>query len=183
MDYAPNVAAVEYFVDKIWPLIRKEVPASTFHVVGARPTPAVVRLAGKGVEVHGAVPDMGPYFRKAAVVVVPLLHGGGTRLKILEAAASGRAVVSTPLGAEGLDLADGRDVLLAGGPDEFARTVVSLLRDPVRQRELGRHARRAAERYEWGGIGKTLLAIVDEVAHEGVTRIGSGGPAEVECAF
>jgi glycosyltransferase involved in cell wall biosynthesis len=163
MDYAPNVAAVEFFVRRVWPLVRRAVPAATFHVVGARPTPAVLRLAGDGVEIHGGVADMGPYFGRAAVVVVPLLQGGGTRLKILEAAASARAVVSTPLGAEGLDLTDGRELLLARGPEDFAAAVVGLLRDPGHRQELGRQARRAAERYDWDDIGEAFLGLVDRV--------------------
>jgi sugar transferase (PEP-CTERM/EpsH1 system associated) len=182
MDYAPNVAAAEHFVAQVWPLIRREVPGVTFHVVGARPTPAVLRLAGDGVEVHGQVPDMGPYFRQAAVVVVPLLHGGGTRLKILEAAASARAVVSTRLGAEGLDLADGRDLLLADAPADFARAVVGLLRDPFRRAEMGRQARIAAERYDWEGIGNTLLGIVEEAVSGRYGCAVSGQSEELECA-
>jgi glycosyltransferase involved in cell wall biosynthesis len=164
MDYAPNIAGVEFFVTQIWPLIRREIPHAKFHIVGARPTPAVLRLAGADVVVHGRVPDMAAYFRQAAVVVVPLLHGGGTRLKILEAAASGRAVVSTPLGAEGLDLCDGRELLLAAEPAAFAEAVLTLLRSPQRRVEIGRWARRAAQRYDWEDIGDNLLQIVKEVA-------------------
>jgi glycosyltransferase involved in cell wall biosynthesis len=162
MNYDPNVEAVQYFVRDVWPLVRREVTRATFHIVGAYPTPDVEALAGDGVEVHGRVPDMAPYFRSAAAVVVPLLHGGGTRLKILEAAACARAVVSTPLGAEGLDLRDGQELLLARGAEEFARAVVGLLRDPERRLELGRHARNAAQRYDWDGIGEKFLDIVDE---------------------
>jgi glycosyltransferase involved in cell wall biosynthesis len=168
MGYGPNVEAVQHFVSGIWPLVRREVPEATFHIVGAQPAPEVEALAGDGVEVHGRVPDMGPYFRQAAVVVVPLLHGGGTRLKILEAAASARAVVSTPFGAEGLDLRDGQELLLADAPADFARAVVGLLRDPRRRLEMGRHARRAAQRYDWEGIGSTLLDIVAEVGGRSV---------------
>jgi glycosyltransferase involved in cell wall biosynthesis len=175
MNYEPNVEAVQHFVAEIWPLIQRQIPQATFHIVGAYPTPEVEALAGGGVEVHGSVPDMAPYFRQAAVVVVPLLHGGGTRLKILEAAACSRAVVSTPLGAEGLGLANGREVLLADGPDDFADTVVRLLRDPARRRELGRHSRRAAQRYDWQGIGDSLLAIAEEITDR--RRAGAGAVA------
>ena len=133
MDYGPNVEAVRYFATDVLPLVRREVPEARFHVVGANPGKEVTELTSGYVEVHGYVPDVRPYYRGAAVVVVPLLHGGGTRLKVLEAAASGKAVVSTSLGVEGLKFRPGEDLLVADSPGEFADAVVRLCRDEVRR--------------------------------------------------
>lgn len=169
MDYAPNVEAVQHFVGDVLPLVRQKVPGVTFHIVGARPTLPVFGLNGKGgVVVHGQVVDMAPYFREASVVVVPLLHGGGTRLKILEAAACGKAIVTTALGMEGLDFRHGEELLVADSAAEFARAVVALLADPERRRQLGRRARRAAERYDWDRIGAGLLEIMDGIAQRSI---------------
>jgi glycosyltransferase involved in cell wall biosynthesis len=161
MNYAPNVEAVQHFCSEILPLVHRRVPHAHFHVVGAKPAPEVQALSSERVTVHGFVPDVRPYLRDAEVFVVPLLHGGGIRNKILEAAASGRAVVSTTLGAEGLGLRAGEELLLADSPAEFADAVTSLLRDPLRREALERRARAAAERHRWERIGKALNDVVD----------------------
>ncbi len=164
MDYAPNIEAVHYFIKAILPLIHALTPDATFQVVGTRPTQPILQTAGGAVVVHGQVADMAPHFRETSVVVVPLLHGGGTRLKILEAAASGKAIVTTTLGMEGLDFRPGEDLLVADTPIEFAQAVVGLLRDPEHRRRLGRQAHREAQRYDWDASGEGLLRIVEEVA-------------------
>jgi glycosyltransferase involved in cell wall biosynthesis len=163
MNYEPNVEAVRYFVGEILPLIRAEVPSATFHIAGANPSPEVKALAADGVYIHGAVPDMRPYFHQASVVVVPLLQGGGTRLKILDAAACGKPIVSTSLGAEGLDFIDGRDLLLADSAPRFAQTVVSLLSNPGRRAELSRCARRAAGTYDWSAIRSEFCRVINDI--------------------
>ncbi len=164
MNYEPNVEAVRYFVGEILPLIRAEVPCATFHIAGANPSPEVKALAAESVYIHGSVPDMRPYFHQASVVVVPLLHGGGTRLKILDAAACGKPIVSTSVGAEGLNFVDGRDLLLADSAPRFARTVVRLLSNPDRQAELSRWARRAAEAYDWSKIASEFCSVMIGIA-------------------
>jgi glycosyltransferase involved in cell wall biosynthesis len=164
MNYHPNLEAVRYFVGEILPLIRAEVPYATFHIAGANPSPEVKALAADSVYIHGSVPDMCPYFHQAAVVVVPLLHGGGTRLKILDAAACGKPIVSTSVGAEGLNFVDGRDLLLADSAPRFAQTVVRLLSNPDRQAELSRWARRAAEAYDWSEIASEFCSVVTGIA-------------------
>ena len=116
-----------FFCREILPLIRAEEPEVTLSIVGRAPTPAVRRLAAEhGVEVTGRVDDVRPYMRDAAVYVVPLRIGGGTRLKIFEAMAMGKAVVSTAVGAEGLPVDGGEHLLLADEPRGFARGVVRL---------------------------------------------------------
>ena len=143
MDWLPNRDGVAHFVANVWPAIREKRPLATFQIVGRNPSPAVRQLGRvPGVEVVGTVPDTRPYLARAAVVVVPLLVGGGTRMKIYEAMAMAKPVVSTPLGAEGLDLNDGEHALLAESPAEFAGAVVRLLADRPRRRALGVAARR-----------------------------------------
>ncbi len=164
MNYGPNVEAVRYFVAEILPLIQAEVPCATFHIAGANPSPEVKALAAESVYIHGFVPDMRPYFHQASVVVVPLLHGGGTRLKILDAAACGKPIVSTSMGAEGLNFVGGRDLLLADSAPTFAQTVVRLLTNPDRQTELSRCARRAAEAYDWSKIASEFCSVITGVA-------------------
>ena len=165
MNYEPNKEAVRYFVGEILPLIRAEVPYVTFHVAGANPSPEVKALAADSVQIHGSVPDMRPYFHQASIVVVPLLHGGGTRLKILDAAACGKPIVSTSVGAEGLNFVNGRDLLLADSTPGFAQTVVRLLSNPDRQAELSRWARRAAEAYDWSEIASEFRRVMVGIAH------------------
>lgn len=156
MNFAPNVEAVRWFAAEILPRIDR----GCLHVVGARPSEEVWRLAGERVLVHGEVPDTRPFQREAQVVVVPLRSGAGTRLKLLEAAACGNAIVSSTLGAEGLDFRPGRDLLVADTPAEFASAVRSVLDDHALRSRLGEDARRAAERYRWEAIGERLLKIV-----------------------
>ena len=161
MDFRPNVDAVLWFVESVLPIIQRQVPGARFYVVGQSPTPRVQALAANpGVIVTGRVPDVRPYIAGAAVYVVPLRIGGGSRLKVLEALAMGRAVVSTSLGGEGYPLTAGRELLVADEPAEFARAVVELLRDPVRRAELGRAGQKfAAERYDWGVIAPLLEGV------------------------
>lgn len=154
MDWRPNEDAVLHFLDAVLPSISREIPDATFTVVGRKPGAHLRARNGKdGVRVTGTVPDVRPYLAEAAVCVVPLRVGGGTRLKIFEALAMGRAVVSTTVGAEGLPLADGTHYLRADAPDEFARAVVTLLRDPERRAALGEAGRALVEtRHGWSRV-------------------------------
>ena len=111
--------------------------------------------------VHGFVPDLRPYYRQAAVVVVPLLRGGGTNLKVLEAAASGKAIVTTSVGVEGLPFRAGDDLLVADSEADFARAVVLLLKDQSRQQQLGRHARQVSLRHDWEGIEAQICRLLE----------------------
>jgi glycosyltransferase involved in cell wall biosynthesis len=157
IDYQPNTDAVLHFAGEIWPLVRRSAPGATFAIVGKDPPPAVRALAGDGVVVTGTVPDVRPWMQAAAVFVVPLRVGGGTRLKILEALASGRAVVSTSIGCEGLAVTPGREILVADAPAAFADAVVRCLRDPALRARLGAAGRALVERrYRWEPIGADL---------------------------
>jgi polysaccharide biosynthesis protein PslH len=151
MDWFPNEDAILHFAVHVLPRIRAEIPDVTVTVVGRNPSASLREHADRaGIVVTGTVDDVRPYVEEAAVYVVPLRAGGGTRLKIFEALAMGKAVVSTTVGAEGLSVISGRDVAIADQPDEFARSVIALLRDPAQRRALGRAGRELVQaRHSW----------------------------------
>ncbi len=174
MDYHPNTDGVLYFAGEIWPRIRTQALESVLTVVGKNPPARVRALTRDGIVVTGTVPDVRPWMRRAAVFVVPLRVGGGTRLKILEALASGRAVVSTSLGCEGLEITPGEEIIVADAPQAFADAVVRCLRDPVLRARLGARGRALVERrYRWEAIGATLNDLYRELA-------GRHGSAQAE---
>lgn len=142
--HEPNLDAARRLVRTIFPQVRERRPAARLTLVGPRPPPELRALDGDGIEVTGAVPDVTPFLDRAAVVALPLRLGGGMRVKVLEALAAGKAVVCTPLAAEGLALTDGVHVLLAGDDEELAATVVRVLEDGELRRRLGGNARRWA---------------------------------------
>ncbi len=156
MDWRPNEDAVLYFIDAMLPAIRREVPSVSLAIVGRNPTQRLRDAAARvGALVSGTVDDVRPWMDAGSVFVVPLRAGGGTRLKIFEALAMEKPVVSTTLGAEGLALAPGREFVAADEPNDFVREVVSLLRDPARRRALARAGRRLVEeKYSWGHVAR-----------------------------
>ena len=158
MDYHANVEAALWFASEMWPVIFSADPEAVFTIVGRNPTPEVRALAGQpGIEVTGTVPDVRPYYREAAVAVVPLRIGGGTRIKILEAMAAGVPVISTTLGAEGLAAEPGEHYALADSTDQMRASLQSLLRDSQQAARLiaaGRDLIR--RRYDWATLGDQL---------------------------
>jgi glycosyltransferase involved in cell wall biosynthesis len=154
MDWYPNEDAVLHFASDILPRIREAVPDVTLKVVGRNPSARLrAHSAAVGIELTGTVDDVRPHMDEAAVYIVPLRVGGGTRLKIFEALAMSRAVISTSVGAEGLHVTPGRDLEIADGAEAFAAAVVALLRDPRRRAELGRRGRQlVAARHSWSRV-------------------------------
>ncbi len=147
---APNLQGVTYFLDAIWPQIRRAVPNATFTVVGEGTQEALAGSAQPGVSLAGYVEDIQPLLARCAAFVVPLRAGSGTRLKILEAMASGCAIVSTSVGCEGIEAVDGQHLLVADQPGAFAHAAISLLQDQQRAASLGRRARALVEdSYSW----------------------------------
>lgn len=159
LDWFANQDGVLYLLEQIWPLIRSQQPQARLRIIGRRP-PVLLekRIANSpGVELIGEVSDVRPFFSRAAVVVVPLRIGGGTRIKILEALSMGKAVVSTSVGAEGLAVVDGVHLLLADSPQEFARRAIDLLSSPEERRRLGENGRKLAiQRYSWNHLADLL---------------------------
>ena len=151
MDFRPNVDAVLWFAGAVLPQIRRESPSTRFWVVGKDPHPRLAPLdADPGVVITGWVEDVRPYIAAAALYVIPLRIGGGTRLKVLEAMGMGKAIVSTTLGCEGFDLAPDQELSIADTQDQFAAAVLALLRDSERRERMGRTARQfASSHYDW----------------------------------
>lgn len=143
LDWPANQEGCKWFVQQVWPKILAGNPQATVQLVGRNPPTALLKLGERpGVSVFGNVPDVRPYLEDAAVMIAPLLVGGGTRLKIVEAMAAAKAMVSTSLGAEGLPVENGKHLVLADDPDAFAREVLALLADPARAQALGAAARK-----------------------------------------
>ena len=165
MDWYPNEDGLVDFLEATLPLIRRQVPEASLTVVGRNPSTRLRDAAARaGVEVTGTVDDVRPYVARGSVYVVPLRVGGGTRLKIFEALAMGKPVVSTTVGAEGLPLVPGEHFLAADEPARFAGAVVSLLQDPVRRRALGAAGRRLVEeRYSWPQVAREFESRFREV--------------------
>jgi glycosyltransferase involved in cell wall biosynthesis len=157
LSYVPNIDGLVHFFQEIWPRIAAASPDARCKIVGGSAPPAIRALAGPRVELTGFVPDLRPHLAEAAAVIVPLRLGGGTRLKIVEAMAMGKAIVSTTLGAEGIEAASGRDIVLADDPAAFADAASRLLADPGLAARIGRSARQlAVERYSWSGAVQAL---------------------------
>jgi glycosyltransferase involved in cell wall biosynthesis len=153
----PNVDAVAHFIKDIWPRIAEAQPEARCKIIGGQPPAQLLALAAPRVELTGFVPDLRPHLAAAAVVVVPLRLGGGTRLKIVEAMAMGKAIVSTTLGAEGIDAVPGRDILIEDEPSAFADAVNRLLAEPKFAARIGESARLlAVEQYAWSNAARAL---------------------------
>ncbi|MGO9230529.1 MAG: glycosyltransferase [Bryobacteraceae bacterium] len=161
LGYPPNADAVRYFCQEILPLVRRDVPGARLLIAGQSPPPDVRALAASdAVSLLPDVADIVPCYQRARLAVVPLRAGGGTRLKILEAMALGRAVVSTTIGCEGLGVSPGRDILIADEPEAFAAGVVSLLRDTAARAALAARARQTVESaYDWPLLAARQLAV------------------------
>jgi sugar transferase (PEP-CTERM/EpsH1 system associated) len=171
MDWEPNIDAVEYFCKEVWPAIQARVPDARFRIVGRNPDRRVQKYASSSVEVTGSVPSVVEHLRQAAVVIVPLRIGGGTRLKIYEAMAAGKAVVSTSVGAEGLDVHHGRDIVLADQAGEFADAVTMLLEDRELRARYERAAAALAAQYDWSAIGDRFSHVLEAAAGAPASRV------------
>jgi glycosyltransferase involved in cell wall biosynthesis len=145
--YGPNIAAADFLIRDVWPLVRAVRPDARLIIAGNKPD-RISSFASRppDVEFTGFVDDLDQLYRRVRIVCCSILSGGGTRLKILEAAARGKAIVSTMVGAEGLELRDGVEIILRDGARAFAGACVELLGDPARCDGLGVAARSAVER-------------------------------------
>ena len=165
MDYHANVEAVTWFVSKVWPIFKASIPDLAFRIVGRDPSAEVLALAAPDVLVTGTVDDIRPSYARAAATVVPLRVGGGTRLKILESMAAGVPVVSTRLGAEGIDVRDGSDIVLADSPAELADGLRRVVTDRVLSERVKLEGHALVVRlYDWCIAGEQLYAV-----HAGLT--------------
>ena len=175
MDWLPNEDGVQYFVKQILPLIRKQMSNVSLCVVGRSPSRRLLALGADHPNVHvtGCVDDVRPYVQSASVYVVPLRIGGGTRLKIFEAMAMGKAIVSTSIGAEGLPVQPGIDIMIADKPEEFARATVHLLEDHNRREALGRAARElVVHGHSWEVVAQDFERVLEKCISVGKATAG-----------
>jgi sugar transferase (PEP-CTERM/EpsH1 system associated) len=164
MEFYPNIDAVLYFARECWPLIRSNAPRATWAIVGRNPPSSVLKLGEvPGITVTGSVPDIKPYIAAATVAIAPLRIGSGTRLKILEAFAMRKALVSTSLACEGLDVIPGKHLIVADQPEAFAQQVLNLLQDSQARAALARAGCELAQTYSWELCGDTLLSALRNI--------------------
>ncbi len=164
MDWLPNEDAIRYYTDQILPIIRRSIPNATLTVVGRNPYPSLLDLSRRdsSIVVTGRVDDVRPHMERAAAYVVPLRIGGGTRLKIYEAMAMEKGIVSTTIGAEGLPVTDGKELRIADTPETFAAAVVDLLTTPEAARKLGQESARVVrEKFGWSGVAKRFADVCE----------------------
>ncbi len=167
MGYPPCVDAVLYFCSEVLPLIRQRVANAELWIVGRDPRPEVIALDHGDVHVTGQVDEVIPYYQRCPICVVPLRAGGGTRLKILEAMALGRPVVSTSIGCEGLNVIDGKHLLIADTPAQFAEKTIRLLQDRQLYHHLVINGRELVEScYGWDQIANKLMTVYDEMTED-----------------
>jgi glycosyltransferase involved in cell wall biosynthesis len=158
LDWPPNTDAIRWFRTKVWSRIVQEEPTTQWIVVGKSPPADILHWPeeDRNIQVTGYVDDVRPYLHRASVVIVPLRSGGGMRLKILEAMAAGKAIVSTPMGAEGISARNGEEIVLANADRSFGVEVIRLLRQASERKRIGKAARAWAEGYGWSGIAADL---------------------------
>lgn len=160
MDWMPNIEGVHWFVREVLPLLRLHLPGIRLKIIGRNPPPSLQTLpsADPAIEVTGTVPEVQPHVHQCSVIAVPLLAGGGTRIKIYEAMAMGVPVVSTTIGAEGLPLVDGRDILIADTPETFTISILKLLTQPATAAAQAAHARRRMEtEFSWAAAATRFI--------------------------
>ena len=168
LSWYPNAAAMLFFADKVWPSLKKELPEVTMDVIGGNPPLALSALAvrDKDFRVHGFVPDVRPYINSAALYVCPIMDGGGTKLKILDALAMGKPIVAHPIACEGIAVREGHDVMFAREPRDFVQSIASLLRNPQKRKAMSANARSLAESsYSYALIGRKLAGELEKASY------------------
>ena len=171
MDYRPNVDAVLWFADEIWPRILEKRPETSWAIVGQKPHSRLEGLrTSPGITITGYVDRVQPYLAGAGVVVLPLRMGSGTRLKLLEALASSKPVVSTTLGAEGYPGVGEAGVTIVNDPEQFASSVLSLLNNRARRQELGTTGRAFAHNYDWRRVIPMFDGVYDALLMKGKSK-------------
>lgn len=166
MDWLPNEDAMQYFINDVMPLVRKAVPDLRLTIVGRSPYPSLVELAQRdpNIAVTGRVDDVRPYMEEATAFIVPIRIGGGTRLKIYEAMAMEKPVISTTVGAEGLPVRDGKELMLADDPKAFADAVVRVLSDSTLATQLGKSAAALVrQNFGWRGVSENMAQVCQTV--------------------
>jgi polysaccharide biosynthesis protein PslH len=178
INYYPNLDGLLFFLKDVWPRIAESAPRARLKIVGQHPTPEILAWRGDRIEVAGAVDDVRPHLAAAAVIIAPLRVGGGTRFKILEAMAMAKPVVSTSIGAEGIDATSGGNILIADTPEDFAAAVRRVLDDPGLGRQLGREGRALVEKgYSWDAAAQRLEGFLAKLRVPDATSAGPSSPS------
>jgi glycosyltransferase involved in cell wall biosynthesis len=165
MTWFPNRDAVEFFIDEIWPIVKSRLPQVHLSLIGRRPEIIRAMTQDPEIAILGFVDDIRPQVANAEVVIIPIRVGGGTRLKILDAFACAKAVVSTRVGCEGIDVEHNKNILIGDSPEEFAREVIRVCTDSALREALGRGARLLVEeKYSWTTIGGELARQYESLA-------------------
>ena len=164
MDWMPNIEGVEWLLEKVWPKIHAEVPQVRLYLAGRNMPKHIVETEAEGVSVVGEVPDAMYFIGSKQINIVPLLSGSGIRVKIIEAMSAGKVVISTTVGAEGINYTDGENILIADTPEQFAQQVRRCVEDPDLCRTIGDNAYRfIADNYDKEVLTKQLLAFYDRI--------------------
>jgi sugar transferase (PEP-CTERM/EpsH1 system associated) len=177
MDWLPNEDAIQYFTDQVLPLVKRRVPGVTLTVVGRNPSPRLLELSKRdpAIIVTGRVEDVRPYIESATAFIVPIRVGGGTRLKIYEAMAMEKAVISTTIGAEGLPVRDGIELLLADTSQTFADAVVRVLTEPALATRIGLQAANTVrERFGWEGVAESFVQLCQRAIEQRAASVKAG---------
>lgn len=166
MNYRPNIQACVFFCEKIFPLIKKEISDATFYIAGANPTEEVLKLNSEDIVVTGFVKDMRMYLERSSVVVVPIVtDDGGFKVKVLEAMAMGKAIVSTSLGSKGLNVIDGENIIIKDDPEEFAGAVIDLLKNQDLKLEIEKKTRNLViDQYSYEIMDSLLLTAFKKIS-------------------
>ena len=165
LSWYPNAAAMLFFAEQVWPLLRAAIPDVTMHLVGANPPAKLTELATQDprFKVHGFVPDVRVYLNRAAVYVCPIMDGGGTKLKVLDGLAMDKPMVAHPIACEGIQVIDGETVLFARTPEDYVKHISTLFRDSALRARMGAAARDFVERtYSYASIGRKLRQAMEE---------------------
>jgi len=168
MDWLPNQDAISYFCEEIFPLVKRQVPEAKLWVVGRNPSDRILELSQKNenIIITGTVEDVRPYMVQAQIYIVPLRVGGGTRIKIFEAMAMGLPVISTSIGAEGLDITPDKNIVIGDGAEDFADGIIELLRNESKRNKIAEEGRRlVTQTHDWKRVAQILSRVCEEVIH------------------
>jgi len=166
LSWYPNIDAMHYLADEIWPLLKQKIPDITMSVIGKNPSKKLLNLGkkDKNFNVYGFVDDVRPYIAKSMIYVCPIRDGGGTKLKILDALAMGCAIVAHPMAIEGIDLKHDQNVLIANSAEEFVKYITLLLNNPLLRKKLSENGRQVViDKYSYTSIGEKLAATFTEL--------------------
>lgn len=163
LEWLPNIQGLEWFCQNVWPAVLQKIPQATLTIAGRNPSKEILNWKKENIRVVGQVPDAVQFLKDHFITVVPLLAGSGMRVKILESMALGRCVITTRIGAEGIDYQDGKNIIIADIPEHFAQAIITVMKNPDQAIEIGNNARMLAQKYDWQTLTQKLLNFYQQV--------------------